>query len=82
MFKEINIIPSRVWVHQGNGATASVYGASPWTNEQDKHYWLILHRGYTWECIGTDGSIRIGLGRNPVATKAEAETIRDIVLAL
>jgi len=82
MIRSIKIIPARVWVHQGNGATASIYGACPWTNPADKGYWIIEHRGYTWECIDHRGNVTIGLCRKPAETQEEAEVIRLRALAL
>lgn len=64
------VIPSRRWQHT-SGATASIYGAVPWTRDDDKPNWQIITVGWTWE--HSDG--RIGLGRVPAKTEAEAQEV-------
>lgn len=64
----IGIIPSRVYVHT-SGATASIYGACPWTSEAGKAEWRIVERGFTYEM--SNGTV--GCGRVPEATREEAE---------
>lgn len=66
------IIPSRRWKHKATGATASLYGAVPWSGAPGdrKEDWVLEDVGYTiqWE----DGTI--GVGRPPFNSKAEAES--------
>lgn len=65
------VIEAHVWVNTTTGATASIYGACPWTSDTEKASWEIQARGYTWRL--DNGTI--GLGRKPAATREEAETI-------
>ena len=69
--KIVEVIPSRVWVNATTGATASLYGAVPWTSDAEKTSWEIQARGFTWRL--SNGTI--GLGRQPTATREEAETV-------
>lgn len=64
----IEIIESKHWVNVETGRTASIYGAVPYTNDQDKLNWRIESRGYTWRL--NNGTI--GLGRSPAKTLSEA----------
>ena len=41
------IIESKVWKHKITGASASIYGACPWTSQTDKPHWEMVHRGWT-----------------------------------
>lgn len=65
------IIKSRRWKHKATGATASLYGAVPWSGAPGdrKEDWILEDVGYTiqWE----DGTI--GVGRPPFNSEAEAE---------
>lgn len=69
--KIIAVIESRHWINSQTGATASIYGACPYTTEADKQNWSIQVRGYTWRL--DNGTV--GLGRQPAKTRAEAEEI-------
>jgi len=62
------VIESKRWIHK-SGATASIYGAAPWTDESDRCNWEVEKVGYTiqWE----DGTV--GMGRKPFESKEEAE---------
>jgi len=66
------VIESKRWEHT-TGATASIYGAVPWTDGNDAPNWKVVTVGWTWE--HDDG--RIGLGRVPAKTKDEALTVQD-----
>lgn len=70
--KVIQVIPSRIWKHR-SGATASIYGALPWTGAPGncREDWTMEQRGWTWSM--SNGTI--GFGRMPAATKGEAEEI-------
>lgn len=74
----IEVIESRHWVNSKTGQTASIYGAVPYTSETDKVNWSIQARGYTWRL--SNGTV--GLGRQPVKTRLEAETIMNEVNTL
>lgn len=76
MYRDVKIIPSRVWQHT-SGRQASIYGSVPWTSESDRENWEIVERGYTWYCIGMDGNVTIGACRKPAKTYAEAEAVRQ-----
>ena len=69
---KITVIPSRRWEHT-NGATASIYGACPWTNDADAPNWKIVTVGWTWQ--HPNGTV--GLGRVPAKTREEAQALAD-----
>jgi hypothetical protein len=64
------IIDSRHWKH-ASGATASLYGAVPWSNEADRVNWRIVIVGYT---VRDNVRGTVGIGRKPFETYNEAET--------
>ena len=68
----VTVIPSRAWRHT-SGRTASIYGASPWTNPADKPNWALVERG--WTTLNPDGTV--GCGRPPCATQEEAQALAD-----
>lgn len=70
--KVVRVIESRVWRHV-SGATASIYGAVPWTGAtgNQREHWTMVTQGYTWEM--SNGTI--GLGRVPAKTREEAEEV-------
>lgn len=63
------VIESKRWIGP-NGRTASLYGSVPYTNEADKPLWKIQVIGWTVENTVTG---TIGIGRQPWATKEEAQ---------
>jgi hypothetical protein len=63
------IIPSKHWVNQETGQTASLYGSVPYLTEREKFQWAIVQRGYTVRNIKTGV---VGIGRLPWKTEAEA----------
>lgn len=69
------IIESKRWKHKDTGATASLYGAVPWSGApgDQKSDWVLENVGWTirWE----DGTV--GIGRQPFKTKEEAEEFLD-----
>jgi len=71
------VVESRAWINSETGATASVYGAVPWTSEAEKPQWSVQIRGFTWRM--PNGTI--GMGRKPVATREEAQAIMDTINA-
>jgi hypothetical protein len=68
------VIPSRAWKNTTTGATASLYGAVPWTVESDKANWSIVDRGYT---VRNRSTGTVGIGRQPWTTQAEAQVWAD-----
>jgi hypothetical protein len=68
----VEVIPARRWRHK-NGATASLYGAVPWSGApgNTEADWAVETVGWTWRNV--DGTI--GLGRVPAATREEAEEV-------
>ena len=64
------VVPSRRWKHR-NGATASPYGAVPWTGAPGnrKEDWSKETVG--WTIQWGDGTV--GIGRQPFKTQAEAQ---------
>jgi hypothetical protein len=73
--KKGEVIESKSWKHKSSGATASLYGAVPWSGStgDEKSDWELETTGYTisWD----DGTI--GVGRKPFKTKAEAQAHLD-----
>ena len=72
--KILEVIESKHWVNNSTGATASIYGAVPWTTEKEKAQWKIETRGYTWRL--SNGTI--GLGRVPAKTMNEALEVMEL----
>ena len=64
-----DVIESKVW-KRDDGATASPYGASPWTSTAEEKRWKLVTRGYT---VRDNESGTVGIGRVPWATRAEAQ---------
>jgi hypothetical protein len=58
------------WKNTVTGATASIYGAVPWTSARDKANWITETVGWTVRNL-KDGTV--GIGRVPWKTYAEAE---------
>lgn len=67
----VEIIPHRHWQNVRTGATASVFGAVPWTSARERDEWTLISAGYTWR--RSDGCV--GLARKPAATRQEAEAV-------
>jgi len=68
-----DVIESKVW-KRDDGATASPYGASPWTTASEEKRWKLITRGYT---VRDNERGTIGIGRVPWATRAEAQAWAD-----
>ena len=66
------VIPAKVWKHT-SGATASVYGAIPWTRESERFEWAMGTDGFT--VLHSDGTT--GIGRRPFETREEAQAWCD-----
>jgi len=71
--KVIEIIGSKIWRNKNTGAVASIFGAVPWTNPEDKRSWVIETRGFTWRL--DNGTV--GLGRVPAKTYEEARKVMN-----
>lgn len=69
----LEVIESKRWKNNKTGATASIYGAVPYTSETEKQEWSIETVGFTWR--KSDGTI--GLGRPPAATYEEAINVMN-----
>ena len=63
------IIESKQWVNHMTGQTASIYGAVPYVNDNEKQHWAITVRGYTVRNVKTG---TVGIGRAPWKTEQEA----------
>lgn len=70
--KILEVIESRRWKNTKTGRTASLYGAVPWSGENDGT-WIVETVGYTWKL--DNGTI--GLGRTPAKTRDEAVKIMN-----
>ena len=67
------VIESKAW-KRDDGATASPYGASPWTTASEEKRWKLVTRGYT---VRDNERGTVGIGRQPWATRAEAQAWVD-----
>lgn len=63
------VIESKTW-KRDDGATASIYGAVPWTSSSEEKRWKIVPRGFT---VRDNVSGTVGIGKQPWATRAEAQ---------
>ena len=65
------VIPAKKWKHKSTGATASLYGAVPWSGSKgdEKSDWEMVEEG--WTIQHPDGTI--GIGKPPFKSKGEAE---------
>ena len=41
------VIERKEWQHNRSGEKASIYGACPWFNDNDKAFWTIVSNGFT-----------------------------------
>lgn len=64
-----DVIESLVW-KRDDGRSASPYGAVPWTSPAEEKRWQLVKRGYT---VRNNERGTIGIGRQPWATRAEAQ---------
>ena len=74
--KPTAVVEAKRWKHT-TGKIASIYGAIPWTTEQDKPNWHIEITGYTLRM--SNGTV--GYGRPPLATQEEDEAVMHRMLA-
>src|SRR5512135_592608 len=68
-----DVIESKVW-QRDDGRTASPYGAVPWTSAGEEKRWQLVTRGYT---VRDNDRGTVGIGRQPWATRAEAQAWVD-----
>lgn len=73
----IEVIESKRWRNVNTNATASIYGAVPYTSDADKPNWIIETVGWTWR--NDNGTV--GLGRAPAKTREEALEVMQRVNA-
>lgn len=69
MNKTIRVIEAKRARCKDTGKTCSIYGSIPFAN-----YDIELN-GYTWQLIGHDGTMTVGLCRQPTACLTTAEEI-------
>jgi len=67
------VIESKVW-QRDDGRTASIYGAVPWVSPVEEKRWKMITRGYT---VRDNERGTAGIGRQPWATRAEAQAWVD-----
>lgn len=67
--KPVEVVESRRWKNVETGATASPYGAVPWTSEAGRPSWVMETVGFTLRM--SNGTV--GFGRPPFKTRGEAE---------
>ena len=69
------VIESRHWKNIVTDASASIYGAVPWTTATDEGNWQVVTSGFTIQNTRTG---TVGIGKVPWKTRAEAEQwVRD-----
>ncbi|MEY2153070.1 hypothetical protein AB7849_19350 [Rhodanobacter sp. 115] len=68
------VIESEHWLNSRTGATASIYGAVPWTRDADAGDWSVVPAGWTIRDLRTG---TVGCGRRPFPT---AEAARDWIV--
>jgi hypothetical protein len=71
--KRYEVIESKMW-KRDDGASASIYGAVPWTSAAEEKRWKIVTRGYT---VRDNVSGTVGIGRQPWKTREEAQAWVD-----
>jgi hypothetical protein len=71
--KRYEVIPSKVLVRD-DGATASPYGACPWTSEAERARWSAKDVGWT---VRDNRTGTVGVGRRPWTDRAEADSWAD-----
>lgn len=64
--EKYEVIVSKSWKNHKTGATASIYGACPWTNAADEPNWSVVTCGWT---LRNNRNETVGIGRLPFATK-------------
>ena len=71
----LEVCESRVW-RNGNGKTASIYGAVPWTGGpgDTREDWDLEVRGWTVRDMKTGA---VGCGRPPFPTRDDAQAFAD-----
>jgi len=67
-------VTAKSWKNTRTGATASIYGAVPYTNSKDEPDWEIIDVGFT---VRDNKTMRVGIGKPPYETKAEADRVAD-----
>lgn len=72
------IVPSRRWYNQSTGASASIFGSTPWASEADRNHWQIVQNGWT---IRDEQTGTVGMGREPFATHDSAQQWLNALLA-
>lgn len=63
------VIEYKVW-KRDDGATASPYGACPWTSDAEEKRWTLVTRGWT---VRDNVRGTVGICKPPWKTKEEAE---------
>ena len=71
--KYLTIRPHRIWKNI-DGRTASIFGAAPYTGNNEDGAWAIVEAGFT---IFNSRSGTCGIGRKPFESKAEGQAWLD-----
>jgi hypothetical protein len=69
----IEVIPAKRWKNTITGATASIYGAVPWSSDSEKQQWTLETVGFTWRVDNRT----VGIGRVPAKTEEEAIEVME-----
>lgn len=73
----LEVIEARIWSNSKTNRVASIYGAVPWTSNTEREDWKLIQIGFTWRT----SSGTVGIGRQPCATREEAEQVMNQINA-
>lgn len=71
------VVESRVW-QRDDGAKASIFGAMPWTSEQEKTRWQVVSQGWT---VRDNKTNTVGMGRPPFPRQEDASRFAQLMAA-
>ena len=75
----IEVVEAKRWRNSRTGQLVSTGGSCPWHSDTEKAEWSFQVVGFTWY---DRKAYTTGLGRQPVATRAEAQAIADTITGL
>lgn len=71
--KYLSIVPHRIWKHT-DGRTVSIFGAVPYTNNNEDRAWAVVAAGFT---VYNSQANTYGIGRAPFESQAEGQAWLD-----
>ena len=72
----IEVVEAKRWRNSRTGQLVSTGGSCPWHSDTEKAEWSLQVVGFTWYDRKANTT---GLGRQPVATREEAQAIADTI---